>query len=103
MTFYTLTLEIIPLVRTDLDHFFITKVGFFDRRGQKTRGFDFFVVRPILGRTVLLFVGIPNWSLKVKWGRSEHDLDPGVEMGHSRMDPGLWDIDEQGSIRVQYG
>ena len=91
------------MVRTDPDHFFITRDRFFDRRGQRTRGFDFFVVRPILGRTVLLFVGIPNWSLKVKWGRSEHDLDPGVEVSHPRMDPGLWDIDGQGSIRVRYG
>ena len=90
------------MVRTDLNHFFITKGSFFDRRGQKTRGFDFFVVRPILGRTVLLFVGIPNWSLTVKWGRLEHDLDPGVEVSHPRMDPGLWDIDGQGSIQGRY-
>ena len=52
---------------------------------------------------MLLFVGIPNWSLKVKWGRSGHGLDPGVEVSHLRMDPGLWDIDGQGSIRVRYG
>ena len=103
MTFHTLILETIPLVRTDPSHFFIARGHFFDRSGQKTRGFDFFVVRPILGRTALLFVGIPNWSLKVKSGRSEHDLDPGVEVSHLRMDPGLWDIDGQGSIRVQYG
>ena len=60
VTFYTLISEITPLVRTDPDHLFITKGRFVDRWGQKTRGFDFFVVRPILGRTVLLFVAIPN-------------------------------------------
>ena len=51
---------------------------------------------------MLLFVGIPNWSLTVKWGRLEHDLDPGVEVSHPRMDPGLWDIDGQGSIQGRY-